>query len=214
MKRILSRALLALVTTLITGGLPSVLLAQDYWTGGAGVGNTNWSFAVNWSAGVPDTNSQVVFDDINSTTYASTQNAVNNAVDVGFTHYIRSLQYLATANNHFYGSLIPADTTLTLSGSTPEITLGAGYFANTSSSISDFFSLAGPGTLSVNNPSGTIDIHQIGGATLNLGNLTNFTATVSNVWVGVTANTNISLVRSPLGTLVLARTNYITTAAN
>jgi autotransporter-associated beta strand protein len=207
-----------LLASLLTAGRPSVLLAQTYWTGNAGVGLTNWGNALNWSPNaVPDTTNQVVFDDVNSTSYSGTQNATNNAVDASFTSAsIRSLQYLATGNNHYYGTLIPANTTLTLSGSNPEVTLGAGYFANpvNSPSLVDFFSIAGPGALSVANPLGTIDIHQINGVTLNLSNLTNFNANVSNLWVGVTTHTNLSALRSPLGTLMLARTNNITTAAN
>ena len=205
MKRTLNSVFLAA----ITGLAASSAWGQNIWTNRAG--NLNWSDPLNWSLGLaPQPLDAVVMEDgLYLTGYTNAAGAINNIVDASLT--VGSLAY-TTTNTHFYTTLIPAGQTLALGGNGTEPTLvaGASYFLT--GTRTNFATVAGAGSLVVSNPVGRIEVRQVGRANLKLAPLTNFTATVSNLWVAVAFDPTTA--SGPAGALFLAQTNTITTAAN
>ncbi|HSU56791.1 MAG TPA: autotransporter-associated beta strand repeat-containing protein, partial [Candidatus Dormibacteraeota bacterium] len=190
------------------------LPAQDIWNGSAAT--TNWSSAGNWSFGViPGTADTVEFDNIIP---GAASGVVDNIVDTGFT--IGSLIYQTASTNGFHTTSIPLSLSLNINGNglgNPAgniVYVGTGVPANTESIT---YRVVGPGTLSITNTNGVISIVQGGAnndhfATLDLTGLTNFSCSVTQMFVGCIADTATFGVR-PMGIMRLAETNYIQTAA-
>lgn len=171
-----------------------------YVWNGPGAGSNDWSTAGNWSPdGPPTAIDSVEFFDTGAVSAVSN---VNNYVDNAFGGSIASLQYGNTNNNHT--TSIAAGTTLNVGS----LTVGTETDNGASQMVVATITGAG-GTLAVNSPSDFV-VRQgsaTGGshnATLQLGGLANFDATVGRMLVGVAG----PVVRAT-GTLYLARTNTI-----
>src|SRR5207302_10373543 len=77
-----------------------------------------------------------------------------------------------------------------------------------------YWRVTGPGTLTVTNPSGVINVSEGGAnsdhfATLDLSGLTNFAANIGQIWIGCISNIVVGV--RPMGIMSLADTNYIQT---
>jgi len=197
---------LALISRLAVAlALVSVANAQTLWQGVTGVSaTTNWSDALNWSAGMPGLSTSVLFT--NSGAVASV-GTVNNVVDAAFGGSIGSLQFANT--NNFHTTLIAPGVTLTVLGN---------FRAGTETDIPGLPPLTNTvlgagGSLLVNNTGTSVVVRQgsasaIGRqAVLDLSRLDTFNATVSRVLVGVAG------INRNAGALYLAKTNLITTTA-
>jgi pectin methylesterase-like acyl-CoA thioesterase len=186
--------------------------APVIWSGGDLVnGNTNWSDTANWYGGaVPGSSSDVKLFDAGAVATASN---IDNLVDVSTT--IGSLQFGNTNNNH---------TTWITNGATLNVTgsgLTVGTFTTPSLSQKVYATVVGAGgTLNLNNNGAYIVIDQgtntaSGGtgmrATLDLSGLDNFVANVFRIGVGDYAVGGANNAQSTTGTLLLAKTNTITT---
>jgi autotransporter-associated beta strand protein len=209
MKRFLSSAAIALLTAAVLS-LPSrVSASQIYW---GGYSNLNWSTVGNWAPGMPGSSDSIDFGEALNTGYTNATGAVNNMVDTSFT--VGAITYTANSSNtapllgkHFYTTLIPSNSVLTLSGGVGEPTLLVGN--GVSGNFSNYTTIAGAGGLVVNNPASRIEVQQVSRATLDLSGLSNFTANIANLWVGASPNNS-----GQSGYLFLAQTNAITTAPN
>lgn len=178
----------------------------------AGAGpDLKWSTSANWG-GSPGTLDSLFFPDGAFPVTTNAAGLVNNMVDSSLT--VGTLTYQAVSgSSHFDTTFIPAGNTLTLGGNGNEPVLKVGSDIQTGSTANST-TIGGGGALSINDPvQGRIEIRQVTGATLNMAPLTNFTATVSNVYVGVVLDPGITT-RPLNGAWLLAATNTITTAAN
>src|SRR5262249_11826911 len=153
-----------------------------------------------------------IFGDQPYTGYTNLVGAVNNTVDSSIT--VGALNYTASSSNtapllgkHFFNTLIPSGSVLTVVGGMGDATVMVGL--GSTGSFTNYTSIAGAGSLVVNNPASRIEIQQVARATLDLSGLSNFTANIANLWVGADP---VSSGQS--GVLVLAQTNTITTAPN
>jgi autotransporter-associated beta strand protein len=174
-----------------------------------GGSSLNWSDPANWDSPVPGSFDALYFGDFPFSGYTNATGVVNNTVDSSFT--VGGISYMATSGatvgKHFFTTLIPSTSVLTLAGGVGEPTLLVGV--GTSGSLTNYTSFVGGGSLVVNNPSSRIEVQQVSRATLDLSGLSNFTANIGNLWVGASpANAGHS------GVLILAQTNNVTTAAN
>src|SRR6516162_9304589 len=168
--------------------------------------------------------------------------AVNNIVDanttIGVLNYTASAQSLdpTQATNHFYTTLIPAGVTLTVGASSPGNSgfpaslavgdvPGSGQWVNITVITSvtpptniNYSTITGAGTLNVTNSSKQISVGWQTRATLDLTGLNQFNANVSNVWIAASSDNPYLYsdlgVTGPMGWLLLAKTNIITTAPN
>ncbi|HWH69249.1 MAG TPA: hypothetical protein VNT26_07675, partial [Candidatus Sulfotelmatobacter sp.] len=185
------------------------LLAQNTWNNSGGT--TNWSNPANWSFwAVPTAADTVWFDNV---TPGVANGVVDNIVDAPFT--ISALQYATASTNGYHTTWINPGMSLKINGTlTDPIYVGTGVPQNSESIYSRF---AGPGSLSVTNTTGAINVVQGGAnadhyATLDLSGLTNFSASLGQILVGCITNTGVQGLR-PMGILRLAETNFIQTAA-
>ncbi len=213
---------LRLITLAI--GLASVLLcggplsAQNFWSGGAGT--SNWSDGFNWSYGaMPGPSDSVVFDSAYGGV-GGTQGQVNNIVDTAIT--ISTLGYDTVTTNGYYTTQINPGVTLSVAPQVAAVNaIAVGEWAASGTPVAGavndqvYATIVGAnGTLRVNGANDTIRIEQPDGtsgshwATLDLSTLGTFNATVSNILLGA----DFPLTR-PNGTLILARTNSLTTGA-
>src|SRR5581483_8929088 len=173
------------------------------WTNAAsGYWSTNKSWTPNGQPGSAD---DVLFYDQGAT---NTQGAINNTVDANFT--IRSLTYGNT--NNFHTTQISSGNTLSITG-TNGLYVGTGTDNGTNQTV--YTTITGPGKLVLSNANAALTVcqaasnspvlNQVQRATLDMSGLNTFTATVSNVLVGVFGS-----IQRPAGTLYLAKTNSIT----
>ncbi len=197
--------LLAAIFSAITSPAATVV-----WSGASGAG-TNWSTAGNWIGGIPPAGA----DDVKF--FDAGTNGVplqpNNLVDVTFG--VGTLQFGQTNGNH---------TVSIASGQTLFVTNG-NFIVGTAGDLAVVKSLTNAvngagGTLMVSNPAAVISIQQ-GTATavngsrgnLDLSGLDTFIANVKGIGLGSTVfpNPNNANQREA-GSLILARTNFITLA--
>jgi autotransporter-associated beta strand protein len=187
-----------------------------YWTGGGA--SLNWSDSGNWSPGLPDTSQPTYFEDIFNHGYTNAAGLVNNVVDGNSALGAAVFNALSTNGApHFYTTLINPGVTLTLGGlgaAYPTLAVGdvPGIQILNSTSGTNYTMVKGPGSFVVNDTTGLISVGTRNRATLDLSGLTTFSASVSNLWVGATAdNFNAT---GPTGFLLGAVTNTISTSAN
>ncbi len=191
-----------------------------------GTSSLNWSDVANWNVfpgsapAIPGSSDSIYFEDLLYTTgFTNSAKTVNNVVDanlsVGAANYT-ALSYSTT--NHFYTTLIPGGVTLTLGGlgfASPALAVGdvpgsLGWL--NSGNWTNYSTITGAGSLVVNDNAGLISVGIRNRATLDLAGLNTFSASVKQVWVGVSSdNPNTT---GPVGWLSLANTNSITTLAN
>ena len=179
----------------------AVWAANVQWTGAT---DQFWSTTGNWSPSGPPGNADAVF--FFDTGGAASPGTVDNIVDTSFA--IAFLQYGNTNNFH---------TTQINSGQTLTVTNGLTVGTETGTANNDQIvtaTVAGPGTFSVSG--GNIIVRQcnasssaIRNAMLDMSGLSNFTATVSSLQLGVQISGTSPLTRAA-GVVVLAVTNQIT----
>ncbi len=189
--------------------------ATIIWSSASGT-DTNWSTLGNWVGGIPGPGDDVKFFTAGA---AADTNTINNVADAGFAGTIASLQY---ANSNYVTTPTNAHTTLIPSGQTLSVTGAGGLMTGTGTDAGNtnfvYALVKGAGTLSINNAAANVTINQglaANGnssqrATLNLSGLDNFAANVNRIGVGTT--TLPGGAQNVTGTLILARTNVITTA--
>jgi autotransporter-associated beta strand protein len=205
MNRLLSTATHAVIAATLL--IPAGVCANDInWMGGSSL---NWSDPANWDGPLPGSQDTVYLTDLIYSGYTNAPGVVNNTVDSSVT--VGAIQFTATSSTtigrHFFTTLIPSGSVLTVGGGITEPAFRVGL--GSSGAATNYTSFTGPGSLVVNNPSSRIDIQQVSKATLDLSGLNNFTANISNLWIGASAT-----VASPIGALLLAQTNTLTTAPN
>ena len=181
----------------------SVWAANIQWSGADLVNNnTNWSDGVNWAGTPPAPADAVFFFDAGG---AASAGIVDNIVDTSAT--VTSIKYGNT--NNFHTTQINAGQTLTVTGG---LTVGT----ETGTPVNDQIvtaTVTGPGTLSVAN--GNIIVRQCNGssstirnALLDMSGLSNFTANVTSLQMGVQLGATPGVRAS--GAIYLAMTNRIT----
>ena len=209
---------------LLSASVSVTMAGSEQWIGlGA---SQNWSDAGNYGnfgnppGTVPIFSDDLYLEDLLFTSgYTNAAKVVNNVVDVNTT--VGSINYTASSagtTNHFYTTLIPSGVTLTVGGAGFNSTAvavgdipGSGSWVN-SGVYTNYSTITGPGTLSVNNPATLISVGWRNRATLDLAGLNTFNANVNQLRVGVT--TDNPGTSSPIGWLMLAGTNNIATPAN
>ncbi|HEY9248625.1 MAG TPA: PEP-CTERM sorting domain-containing protein [Rariglobus sp.] len=168
------------------------------WDGNAGVGDLNWSTALNWSDDAGAAGKAVVFDN----TFGATANATTagNIVDASLT--IDSLGY-ANSGSTWQVTQIGSGVTLTLDAGTAPATIlsvSGGAVAATNAAIT------GAGSLVVNEATSNVFVGNSNTgpqvATLDMSGLGAFTATVNEFQLGVGVR--------GIGIVNLAGTNTIT----
>jgi autotransporter-associated beta strand protein len=198
-----------------------------------GTSNLNWSVGQNWNIASPpfsfpvgNGHAPTAFDSVffentfYNTTLSNSAQVVNNVVDTSMA--AGSLNYTAFAGNFsstnaFFTTLVTNGVTLTLGGMLGVPALAVGDVPGSGSWLSsgswtNYSTITGPGTLNVSDSSTTIAVGWRNRATLDLTGLSTFTASVSNLWLGVSSdNPNTS---GPTGWILLGPTNNITTSAN
>src|SRR5712664_574208 len=209
MNRLLSFAPGALLAAAVLSVPWPVSGAGVNWMGGSSL---NWSDPANWDSPAPGSTDAIIFGDVPYSGYTNAVGAVNNTVDSSVS--VGAIAYTANSSNtapilgkHFFNTLIPSGSVLNLVGGQGEPTLlvGNGVAGN----FTNYTTIAGAGSLVVNNPASRIEVQQVSRATLDLSGLSNFTANIANLWVGASPfNSGHS------GVLLLAQTNAITTAPN
>jgi fibronectin-binding autotransporter adhesin len=189
------------------------------WTGTGG--NLNWSNGANWEFGVPPVaGGDLYFEDLFQSGYTNQAKAVNNIVDANTA--VGAMNFTARSfgiTNHFYTTLIPGGITLTLGGlgASPRAALVVGdvpgslSFAS-ANNYTNYSAITGPGSLLVNDTASLISVGWRNRATLDLADLNTFSASVKQLWVGV-SDENLNTT-GPTGWLLLAKTNTITTPAD
>ena len=178
--------------------------------------DTNWSTSGNWSpAGAPAAGDDVTFTNVGGIAYAANFSpGTNNVVDAAFSARLNSLAFNQTNLSH--GTLIAAPG-LIISGTaaTPNpLYVGSGQ-DEAANGVLSLAAISGS-SLSITNTNSPILIQQGGAtsvatrrATLNLAGLNTFTAKVQKLLIAYeddSANPH----RRPAGSLLLAKTNYIT----
>lgn len=183
------------------------------WSGASGT-DTNWSTPGNWTGGLPGSSDDVKFFNMGA---AADTNTINNVADGSFSGTVGSLQY---ANTNSLQTPTNAHTTLIAAGQTLNVTGAGGLVAGTGTDAGNtnfvYALIKGAGTLNVNNSAANITVNQglaangnnFQRATLNLSGLDNFVATVNRIGVGTT--TLPGGAQNVTGTLILAKTNLIT----
>lgn len=173
---------------------------QTTWDFGASP-DQNWSTFTNWSTDADPAATAVVFGNTGTTANAST---VGNIVDSSYTgaNALNSLTFSNTGVNVWQVTQIAAGQTLTVGGAFRVGTTAVGTGTTTLAAIT------GSGTLAVNAPSSSFAVASssstgnAGRATLDLSNLSAFTANVSTFDIGNGTSGN--------GTLFLADNSTIT----
>ena len=181
--------------------------AQSFWSG---QGPTlDWSEAANWDGGIPaDAANAAFFGD-----WSTNPGHLTNWVSLSLA--TPSLTYGSVSN--LFTTQIPLGSVLTLGGGIGggQPLLRVGTMAPVDGSTKVTAVVVGAGELAAPNPQAIIDVRQsslVGGdyrATLDLSGLNTFTASVYGIWVGAHPVDD-----GGVGTLLLARTNSVTTAAN
>jgi autotransporter-associated beta strand protein len=220
----------------IAVGFAATLSAQadGFWQG---LGSSlNWSDGGNWDYAAPSSSGVSWFEDqLYTTGFTNAAGAVNNIVDtttsVGGLYYNTWCQAPNTTSApnpyyHFQTTLIPAGNTLTVGGlgasattfavgdvpsqgpSSYRISLGFPYAGYT-----NYTTMTGGGNLVVNDSAGVVSIGGGFKTTLDISGLNNFTANAGQILVGASRDNNTTT-SSGVDSLILARTNTITTAAN
>ncbi len=187
-----------------TVALSSSLFAQTTWTG---AGETpDWTAIGNWSAGIPNEFTQVAFDN----SYPGGTGIPNNYVNTPFG--VNGINYSTISTNGFHHTFLPAGVTLKVANEFQDPLVV--FFGSDIGGQTLQYRISGPGSLSVSNSAGAIDVTQTGSdsdhyAILDLTGLTNFTADVQQIRIGATVQ------NSPraMGRIILARTNRVHTAA-
>jgi autotransporter-associated beta strand protein len=217
-----------LVIAAIFAGSVTGAFAQAYgtWTGGGA--DINWSTGNNWYGGTPPAlYDKVYFEDYYFTGWTNKIGATNNIVDVSTT--ISALYYPAYSRgmaNHYYTTFIPQGVTLSVGGtfgnSAPTMAVGdiPGAASWCPNAYTNYTTIAGPGALSVNDPSGMISVGGSGGTVsgiapgtfLDMTNLYTFTASVAKFYQAVSTDNPYG--NGPMGNIFLARTNTITTTSD
>jgi hypothetical protein len=180
-----------------------ILSAQVTWSGADLINNnTNWSDGANWAGTPPGSGDAVYFFDAGGVASPGT---VDNIVAASTT--IASLKYGNT--NNFHTTQINSGQTLTVTGG---LTVGT----ETATANNDQIvaaTVTGAGTLSVSG--GNIIVRQVGNsssstrnAMLDMSGLSNFTANVNSIQLGVQIG-SAPLSRAS-GAVILAMTNQIT----
>ena len=188
--------------------------ASKTWA--VGGSDTNWSSSANWSpVGAPAAGDDVTFTNVGGVAYVvnNTPNT-NNVVDHAFTTRLNSLAFNQTNLSH--GTLIAAPG-LTISGTAAApnpLYVGTGQ-DEAANGVLSLAAISGS-SLSITNTNSPIIIQQGGAtsvatrrATLNLAGLNTFTATVQKLLIAY-EDDSANQHRRPSGTLLLAKTNYIT----
>jgi hypothetical protein len=161
----------------------------------------------------PGAGDNVLFDNVQAAVAAG---VVDNIVDANFA--VNGLSYQTLSTKGFHTTWLNPGLSLNLNGAgSPGLFVGTGTSNSFGAAVNVYSRFVGPGTLTVTNPTGTINVSQGGDnfdhyATLDLSGLTNFSASVSQIYVGCIAVVADSGLR-PMGILRLADTNYIQTAA-
>lgn len=192
-----------------------LLSAQTvYWTGG---GNGNWSDPADFGGQMVGPSSQVVFG-AGGTLGAPSQ--IDNGVDRDFA--ISTLGYCGLTSSGYHTTFIAPGCTLSIVPQAPQLNaLAVGSWANTGGPAQGggandqvYASIVGTnGTLLVYGLADTIRIEQdqsnsgAHNATLDMSGLGTFSAAVSNILIGADGGQ-----QRDVGTLILAQTNFITTA--
>ena len=204
----------------------SATMAQMHWTA---FGLTqNWSDASNWDyLSTPGAYDQLYFEDLLfPAAPTNVIGAVNNIVSLNTS--VAAVKYMANVISgdpvHYYTTLIPTGVTLTLGGSggmalivgdEPDLGyyIADGFHGQNSKSYANYTTITGAGKLLVNDFTSSIYVGLSGSATLDMSGLNTFTANVEKFRLN--ANLDDPVVgQSPGGTLLLARTNTITTSPN
>ncbi len=186
--------------------------ANVVWTGTGG--SDNWSDAGNWTGGAPAGNSILFWDE--DATGGGAYGAANNIVDASIS--VATLKYGNTNGNH--NTFIPAGVTLTVESSVGTA-LSVGTGTDNKGAQLVYASVQGAGSLLVTNTSGIISIIQGSAtagsknATLDLENLDNFAAYVSQIRVAAeNGGSSTPQFNRPNASLILAKTNLIYATGN
>ena len=204
---------------------PRAQAGTAYWS--AGSTTTNWSDGGNWTggtgtAGVPGSTDNVIFGNTGTSVSGVTSSSTvfGNVVDStsgNFAGTIYSLAYTNNVTGSYQNTLIAPSVTLNITNNTGPF--GSALFVGTptaaGANASIYATISGPGaTLNVNNTNAVISITQSGGSsslgTLNMTNLDNFVANINKIAIG-DYFFGIGTVAAQ-GSLILAKTNTITTA--
>lgn len=188
-----------------TLALSSPAWAQTAWTSAGAT--PDWTETGNWSAGLPGDSIIVNFDN----SYPGGTGIPNNFVNTPFTIY--GLNYSTISTNGFHHTFLAEGITLKVLNEVQD-PLVVYYGADIGSQTLQY-RVSGPGTLSVSNSAGAIDVTQTGSdsdhfAILDLTGLTNFTADVQQVRIAGT----VQNAPRAMGRMILARTNRIHTASS
>jgi autotransporter-associated beta strand protein len=192
----------------------SVSAAPKTWAVGAPP--PNWSSSANWSpAGAPAAGDDVTFTNVGGVAYVVNNTPItNNVVDAAFSARLNSLAFNQTNCSH--GTLITAPG-LAVSGTAAApnpLYVGSGQ-DEAANGVLSLAAISGS-SLSITNTNSPIIIQQGGAtsvatrrATLNLAGLNTFTASVQKLLIAY-EDDSANQHRRPAGTLLLAKTNYIT----
>jgi fibronectin-binding autotransporter adhesin len=199
---------LTLTVLLLGFGAAQTLAATHTWLG-AGA-DDNWSTPENWDIGAPTFDADVIFGDTDPTGTSGPSGTPNNIVAVD--QAIQSLTYKNLTG--FHTTQIPLGTNLTISGAvSPVVFVGTG--ADNGSSQTVYATVIGGGALVVSNSAGVINVRQgspTSGphrATFDLSGLDTFNCLVNQILVAGDGSSAAARVR-PSGTLLLAKTNFLT----
>src|SRR5208282_2939501 len=191
--------MISLLTALFAVTSSQLAAATTYlWAGAGSPDNTNWSTTANWSpAGSPGAADTAVFGATDTTSSSTT---FNNVVSGNTT--IAALNYTNTTSGQWHVTDIPANVTLTVSGTT---TMG-GFTANslaTSVAMTDAGTLVLNGNLTVGDAGASANVT----STMDFSGLSNFVYNASSgtITFGIA---NYSLVNVKLA----AGSNNITAA--
>ncbi len=198
----------------------AVPAATVVWNGPAITNaSLSWSFAGNWTGGVPGGGDDVKFYDAGALPGISN---VNNTVDAGILSPVGSLQFGST--NNFHTTLIGSGVTLLLtnSGGLNVVTPGdanQGAAAASVRALTNWATLAGAGgKLAISNSAASVVVNQgsisniaKSFAVLDLSGLDTFSGNFSRIGIGTITSLNPgSTAQREAGGLYLARTNYLT----
>ncbi len=209
-----SRKLLTVALLLLAAFLPARLLAAPIvWSGANSATDTNWSDNLNWVGSIaPASGDDVKFYDTGA---AGAVGTIDNIVDASFGGTVASLQYANT--NGFHTTSIAAGVTLNVTGANG---ITSGTLQDSGSALIVNASIAGAGTLNVNNPLAQIVINQGRSANgngtqrgiLDMSHLNMFTANISLIAVGDALAGGSANAQNATGTLKLGQTNVISTS--
>jgi hypothetical protein len=213
MNRLLSFAAGALLTAAVLSIPSPSPAAVVSWTGGSSL---NWSDPANWDSPIPGSHDSVYFGELVG--FTNVAGAVNNIVDANSA--LGSAWYTAFAQAggiHFYTTLIPSGSTLTLGGlgsSSPALSVGdvPGQAPLSGGTATNYSTIKGAGSLVINDSASVMSVGMRNRATLDLSGLTSFNASLNQL--RVSASTDNPFNSGTTGFLLLGQTNNITTAPN